>query len=219
MKISEKTERNKVHTIYLLKDSTRVPSVTTYLGILDKPAIVHWAWTCGVEGLDYRKVRDQSANIGTFVHAKILSELSGRPMAEDEFTEADKKVAKNCMRSWHRWKEGKTLEPILLEKPLVSETYRFGGTPDFYGKVDGKLFLLDFKTSGGIYPEYYYQLAAYWVLLEENGYEDPTIKILRIGKEANDDVEERELTNLEPAWKIFLACQQIYELRKKVKSG
>ena len=207
-------KENAIHTVYRLADGTRVPSVTTYLGILNKPAIVHWAWELGTQGLDYRKVRDQSGDIGTNVHSLILCCLKGEKIAEVAGAEAEP------MSKYFKWAKGKRIDPIIAELPLVSETYRFGGTPDFYGTVNGKLTLLDFKTSGAIYPENFYQLAAYQALLIDNGHPAPKeIAILRVGKDANEGFEYRQMGDLEPAWEIFLACQKIYELQKIARRG
>ena len=79
----------KIHTIYKKADGTRVPSVTTYLGVLAKPALIHWAWELGVQGLDYRKVRDQAGDVGTLVHYLILCQLQGQ---EPDLSEDRKSV-------------------------------------------------------------------------------------------------------------------------------
>ena len=71
------TSKTSVHTIYKLASGERVPSVTTYLAILAKPAIIHWAWEQGVVGNDYRKARDQAGEIGKLVHYLILCHLKG----------------------------------------------------------------------------------------------------------------------------------------------
>jgi len=49
------------HQPYRLADGSIVPSVTTILGILDKPRLPYWAWDLGRQGLDYREVRDAAA--------------------------------------------------------------------------------------------------------------------------------------------------------------
>lgn len=38
------TTPTKVHTKYISKDGEQVPGVTTILGILSKPALIHWSW-------------------------------------------------------------------------------------------------------------------------------------------------------------------------------
>ena len=53
------------------------------------------------------------------------------------------------MKSFYEWEKQHKLEPLILEIPLVSDIYGFGGTPDFIGKVDGNLEILDYKSGGG----------------------------------------------------------------------
>lgn len=207
----------KIHTLYKLADGTRVPSVTTYLGILAKPALIHWAWELGVQGLDYRKVRDQAGDVGTLVHYLILCKLKGEEPDLSTYTPQDAALAASPMSKFEEWLKEHELEPILMETPLVSETYRFGGTPDFYGKVDGHLTLLDFKTSKEIYQETFYQLAAYAWLLTEHGCFLEFRRVLRIGKSEDEGFEYRDMGDLENHWKLFLACQEIYELQKVIR--
>lgn len=210
----------KIHTIYKLADGSRVPSVTTYLGILAKPALIHWAWELGVQGLDYRKVRDQAGDVGTLVHYLILCKLKGEEPDLSTYTPQDVALAASPMNKFEEWlKEHKLQEPMLLETPLVSEEYKFGGTPDFFGLIDGQATLLDFKTAKEVYQEVFYQLAAYKYLLLEHGYARTTdlVRILRIGKSEDEGFDYRDAGNLENHWKVFLACQQVYELQKIIR--
>ena len=207
----------KIHTVYHKADGTRVPSVTTYLGVLGKPALIHWAWELGVQGLDYRKVRDQAGDTGTLVHYLILCQLKEEEPDLSYYTPQDLASAASPMNKFNEGLKGKILEPILLETPLVSETYGFGGTPDFYGRVDGVLTLLDFKTGKEVYQEAFYQVAAYKRLLEELGYGVECAKIIRIGKSEDEGFEERATGNLEAHWEVFLACKKIYELQKQIR--
>lgn len=208
----------KIHTIYQTADGTRVPGVTTYLGVLAKPALPHWAWELGVQGLDYRKVRDQAGDIGTLVHYLILCKLKGEEPDLSVYTPQDVALAASPMNKFEDWYKEHELEPVLLETPLVSEEYKFGGTPDFYGLVDGKATLLDFKTGKDIYQEAFYQLAAYKELLIENGHHPvESVKILRIGKSEDEGFEYRDAGTLVNHWLVFLACQEIYELQKIIR--
>ncbi len=204
----------KIHTIYKTKDGQRVSSVTTYLGVLAKPALIDWAWQLGVAGLDYKKVRDSAGDTGTLVHYLILCQLKGEEPDLSGYSPNDLTTTYNPMSKFNQWVDDKVLEPILLETPLVSEKYHFGGTPDFYGKVDDVLTLLDFKTSGAVYAENFYQLAAYKKLLEECGHQVDSCRIIRVGKSDTEGFEERMAGNLDSHWDIFCCCQRIYELQK-----
>lgn len=49
IQIEQEEDKNGQPRHYLI-DGERVPSVTTILRVLDKPALVHWAWMLGVQG-------------------------------------------------------------------------------------------------------------------------------------------------------------------------
>ena len=210
-----KTE--SIHTIYKTADGQRVPSVTTYLNILAKPALIHWSWELGTQGLDYRKVKDQAGDIGTLVHYLILCDLQGKEPDLSDCSPNERRLVESSLSKYQVWKNGQVIEPILMETPLVSETYKFGGTPDFYGKIDDKLTLLDFKTGKAIYSEAFYQVSAYKKLLEEYGYGVEQVKVLRIGKSDDEGFEERSVGNLDKHWELFLCCQKIYNLQKDIR--
>ena len=206
-----------IHTVYKTADGKRVPSVTTYLGILAKPALIGWAWNLGVQGIDYRKARDQAGDTGTLVHYLILHALKGEEPDLSAYSPQELATVVSPMEKFEKWKVEHELEPILMETPLVSEIYGFGGTPDFYGKDNGKFTLLDFKTSGDVYAENFHQLAAYKYLLEEHNYPVESARIIRVSKVIDEAFDDRAAGNLENHWEIFLACQKIYELQKLVR--
>lgn len=208
----------KAHTKYHLKSGEIVPSVTTVLSILSKPALIHWAWDCGMKGEDYRKVRDNAADIGTLAHYLIRCHLRGETPDTAEYSPANLSKAETCLLRYWDWEKGKNLKPLMIEQPLVSERYGYGGTIDCLAKVDGDLVLIDHKTGKAIYNEMFYQLAAYKHLLWEAApYSDLNrAMILRIGKEESEGFEVREAGNLETEWDIFQACLQIWKLQHQI---
>lgn len=209
--------RNTTHTVYKNADGIRVPSVTTFLGVLAKPALIDWAWNLGIQQIDYKKVKDTAADTGTLTHYLILCELKGIEPDLSEWAEEEVESTKHPMKCFHEWKEQHELEPILMEKPLVSEKHQFGGTPDFYGLVDGVKTLLDFKTSKAIYSEYSSQVAAYAVLLREHGHVVDDLEILRLPKDIDDEPEYEPVTDEDVWFTIFLDCQDIYVLRREMR--
>ena len=211
--------KTKIHTIYKLADGERVPSVTTILGILNKPALLQWAWQCGIDGLDYKEVRDNAADIGTLAHYMIMCHLREETPDVSEYSKADIDKAENCLLSYFEWEKGKKIEPIFTETPLISEQYQYGGTIDFFGKIDGQPTLLDFKTGKALYPEYFYQLSAYEQLLAEAGRLIEVTRILRIGRNEDEGFEERSIGKLDKQWELFLPCKKIYELQKEIRKG
>lgn len=210
--------RSKGHIIYKLQDGTRVPGTTTITSLLDRPQLVAWANRLGLEGIDSASYRDSMAGIGTLVHAMALSDLSGQPLAEDlqEYSPKEVGLAENAMIKFLDWRKAHDVKPVLLEAPLVSEKYRYGGTLDFYGEIDGKLSLADLKSGKAVYPEMVYQLAAYRQLLVEHGHPVENVRIVRIGRDESEGFEERIFGNLDAAWEVFAHLRAIYDLKKQL---
>jgi hypothetical protein len=57
----------------------------------------------------------------------------------------------------------------MNEQNYVSAELGYAGTIDRVMQVDGRLLLVDIKTSGSVWPAYWLQLAAYRRLLQEVG--------------------------------------------------
>lgn len=209
----------KAHIRYRNKKGDIVPGATTVLSVLNKPALVKWANNLGLQGIDSSKYRDKMAGIGTLAHYFILSHLKKEKPDTSEYSQEDIDKAENCLLSYYEWEKGHKIEPIVIEQPLVSEKYGFGGTPDNFCKFDGVPTLIDYKTGKAIWPEYFYQLSSYRQLLIEAGHTIDNVRILRIGREESEGFEERVVKNLDREWQIFLACLKIYNLKKEIKKG
>ena len=209
--------KNAVHQRYYTKDGELVAGSTTILSVMAKPNLIRWAWNCGIKGEDYTKVRDSAGSVGTITHLMITEELQNRVPDLKDFTQNNIDSATLCLNSFHEWRKSHTLEVIHVEKPLISEIYRYGGTPDFLGLVNGELELMDFKTSNGIWNDYYYQLASYRQLEIENGYNIETARILRFSKGDNVEFEDRLIKQFKYEFETFTHCLAIYNLLKTMK--
>jgi predicted RecB family nuclease len=88
-----------------------------------------------------------------------------------------------------------------MEKKLVSA--RFGGTVDFYGKVDGQYTILDFKTSKQAYSSMFLQLAGYCYMLEQQGLQVDQVAIINVNI---DKYKERFISreDLQPYIETFI---------------
>ena len=209
--------KSKAHIRYELPDGTKVPGVTTVLGILNKPALVIWANRLGLQGIDSSKYRDEMADIGTLAHQMIVDYFKGIKTDTSEYSESQIGLAENCLLSFWEWEKGHKIEVIITEAPLISQEYGYGGTIDCFCKLDGQPTLLDFKTGKAIYPEMFYQLAAYEQLLAEAGHLIEVTRILRIGRANDEGFEERSVGNLDKHFELFKHCLGIYRLQKEIK--
>lgn len=196
---------------YLLEDGTRVPGCTTICGQLDKPALLDWVARITKEGKDWREERDSAGDIGTLVHELIMQFISG----EEVTLAKQKRETKKCFNKFLGWWAKETKQDIvveLMEHPLVSECFKFGGAIDLYAQVNEKHDLIDFKTGKAIYETHILQVVAYKHLLEENGYPVDRIRIVRFGKD-NTETEEQIVIDFETGWQAFLHLLGIYYLR------
>ncbi len=64
---------------YRLKDGAKVPGVTSVISrFKESGGLIHWAWKCGVDGIDYRQARDKAAEAGLIAHDMIDAWIHGR---------------------------------------------------------------------------------------------------------------------------------------------
>jgi len=212
-------KKSRAHIIYKTSDGKRVPGVTTITGMLDKPGLVKWANNLGLQGIDSNEHVKNLARIGTCAHLMVACEWKGDKPDLSEFSEQEIDRAENSLISYWNWEKEHKIEPLMVEAPLVSEVFGFGGTLDCYALVDGIPTLLDLKTSKGIFPEHIMQIAALRNLLQENKMKVTNARILRIGRDETEGFEDHvvDLENLNPYWHIFFHLLEIYNLQKVIK--
>lgn len=221
---------SRAHIVYKMKDGTRVPGTTTITGLLNKPQLVSWANKLGLEGIDSSKYVDEAAAIGTLAHAMVQAHLQKEEIDYDQYSKLQIDLAENSLISFFEWKkrheievfrvenkvDGRYQEEIYVEKQMVSDKMKYGGTIDCYCLLDGVPTLLDFKTGKAVYDEYFVQLAAYAELLRENGLPVRECRILRIGRDETEGFEERTVKDTEKYFEIFKNLLNVYYLKKEL---
>jgi len=216
---------------YFAADGTPLAGTTTVINRWkESGGLLFWAHGIGYQqGLNrersqlYAK-RDEAADIGTHTHALIEADIKNMPppAVPSNLSKEDAARAANAFEQFKAWEKQNGLFVVAWERPLVSERYRFGGTPDALAELDGLIYLLDWKTSSGVYPDNLLQLAAYGMLLEENR---PDMKlasrvhVLRFSKDWKD-FEHRSFDGLEVERRQFLRLLEAYKddsiIRKRI---
>ena len=143
------THKFKYHTLtrvesngvrfYETPSGTLVPSVTTILSSTKDPShIVAWQQRVGVEAAE--KIRNESARIGTGMHANLENAIFSRPLQGNYL---EKTLANNIIKNGF----AKLSEVWAVEAPLYSENL-YAGTTDLVAvHMNGEPTIVDFKNS------------------------------------------------------------------------
>ena len=194
---------------YNSPDGTLVPSVTNVIGIMDKPALPRWAAKMVAEramtmkhalanmsdnevvdvlkGAPWSKSQ-RAADRGTDIHAYLEARLNG---LKPERLSDDAEPFKDAADDWFD-RVGGLFDNVQTEVTLFHPLY--AGTTDLVGQVDGRWFIVDFKTSKAIYDEAALQLSALsgcytmadgssvpWRNADGNLLQQPELVVVRIG--------------------------------------
>lgn len=191
---------SKDHTTYYGKDGI-VPSSTTVLKILNKESLIHWANMLGWKRKRVKDELESTSLIGTAAH-NVVEQIIRHPekdllnmMYEDDILKNqlnldERDLAINAIYSFNKWwkHNSNKIDIIDIEKQMSCDTY--GGTLDFVCKYNGKLVIIDFKTSKDFYFTQFLQLASYANLYKINEYEEvEDVAILRLDKKYGEEAE------------------------------
>lgn len=166
----ELTEMNAVTTEkgrrYRTPEGVDLPSITTVLSILSRDSIMKWRRRVGAE--EANRISHRASTRGTAVHAIIEKYINNEENFKDGYTP-------DIIGSFL------DLKPILdsrigrvyaQEAPLYSTHLGVAGLVDCVADFDGKLSIIDFKTS--MKPKkkdwvtnYFMQESAYAIMWEE----------------------------------------------------
>lgn len=206
--------------IYYVEDQP-VNGITDALKVINKPFLIPWALKMGgeyieenlvagqkldelevkrlIEGMKkaYRQKSADAADIGTLGHDWIEKYYRGENPKEPV-----NEQLRNITQAFLRFAEGHKIVPIHSEKLLYSVQNRFAGRVDMICLFDGRLAILDWKTSNAIYPEYFLQMGGYDIAYSEE----------QLFLQPNDKLEELKDVELH----IIVQCSKTGEMNVAV---
>ena len=170
-------------------------------------------------GKQHQIKKEEAADLGTQVHDWVdrYTNASKKEKAEMVKTEnlknLDERVV-NGISAFLRWIKKQKVEFLENEKLVYSNKYDYVGLLDAKAKINGKLALVDYKTSKGVYSTYRYQTAAYLKAdEEESGVKYDERWILKFGKD-DGEFEAYKLESLEEDFETFIACLVVKKREK-----
>ena len=174
---------------YIIKEIQETPmvSVTSVIGdVISKPALVNWGKNLGISaGVDTLK-----DYVGTYITENILAEFEddaksklaklstsaadygtkAHSLIEAIINDEDPEIPLEynpVIEAFRIWQESNNIDLILSEMCVYSVSLQVAGTLDALGAKDGKIILIDWKTSNGFYEDMALQCGGYVCCLEE----------------------------------------------------
>lgn len=146
---------------YIDDDGKYYPSVTTILESYPKPyALLQWMKEVGSKS---DEIRDAAGKRGSAVHQ--LTEAYDNDEQCDLLSEGGQ--PQYSMEEWSMFERyvdfTQRFSPkhLIIEQQVICQALGFAGTIDRITEIEGKRYILDIKTSNGIYNSYWLQMAAY----------------------------------------------------------
>lgn len=223
----------------------RLTGVTTITGVIDKPNLIPWAskMACNhmreylKEGEKYtmeelmpiideaqekhNTTKNKAATTGSMIHdwaekfakAKANKEKIEIPKTEDE-------QYLNGIMAFLDWYNDNKVSITEAERVVYSKKHGFVGTLDAVAEIDGKKYLIDYKTSSGVYDEMKFQVSAYYkAYIEETGEALAGAFIVRFGKDDGEfEAHAINKGDLVKNYKTFKACQVVKKRLNELKA-
>ena len=156
------------------------PSATTILNAYPTSEhLVKWIADNGFH--ESRAMRDEAGRRGTRIHSAIELLLGGGEIVKEGYT----------IEEWHkldtfvRWHAEFKPEVLGLEIPIFSKKGKYAGRLDCIARINGELYVLDWKSSANIHKSFPLQFAAYAKAVEENSdLKIDNVAVIRLGADS-----------------------------------
>jgi CRISPR/Cas system-associated exonuclease Cas4 (RecB family) len=209
-------------------------SVTGATGVVDKSGAL-MGWTAKTMGLylleeakkgndkitedlvnqakkEYRRLKQEAADLGTEIHSWVSEWIKGKKPSMPE----NEKVV-NGITAFLKFQKEHQIKWLETERIIYSKKHAYAGILDAIGEMEGKLTLVDFKSSNAIYDEMRFQVAGYQIAYEEEMKKDIEKRvIIRFGKE-DGQFEVFDLGKDGKDKQVFLACLKIKKRLDELK--
>ena len=135
-------------------EGVKVPSVTRVVDGCFPKDLTHWALSIGQE--EYDKVISEALEIGNDTHQWIEDYINyGHACIEPE------DYISKSVNAFLDWTTEYNPEWVDAERKVYCDKYKYAGTVDAVAKINGRIVVIDFKTSKKIYKPYHLQVTAY----------------------------------------------------------
>ena len=154
--------------VYKRAENLYYPSVTTILQYMPKNKFFeNWIKDVGHNAdLIMRKAGKEGTQVHEAAELLVIGEEVGwmDDYGNAKYNEKVWEMINKFVDFWTTYKP----ELISTEEFVFSDEYRYAGTADLVCKINGEVWLIDFKTSNSLHKSYDLQLASYAKALKES---------------------------------------------------
>lgn len=167
----------------------------------------------------HRNRTQHAADIGSFVHAWVEAHIKYQLGIGPKPKKPSNDQVISGVKAYLAWEKANKVEYVYSERKIYSLAHHYAGTVDIVARVNGKLSVVDIKTSNYMNVEFWLQTAGYVQALEEEFSEKFAERyVIRLDKEspvAEPHVASAEGRKQETDIETFLGLRTAYRNMKE----
>jgi hypothetical protein len=141
-------------------DGLWYPRVTAIVGMKAKPGL--YKFYAEQESFEAGEaIKNKSAEEGTLVHETVEAILQGEQPVIPE-------TIRPLVEAVYKFLASNQVRPLKVEERLISKNHHYSGTLDVLAEINGKVGVLDIKTSYSIFRDFGIQTSAYAEAIQES---------------------------------------------------
>lgn len=188
-----------------------MPSTTWISSYVPSKELAIWMAKKGWDEAEL--IKQEAGSKGSRVHKAIeVLSLGGEVKHNDSFTDGDGDYRElsveeyEAVISFKQWVDEVKPKFIKSEQVVFNDEYNYAGTLDAIIELEGKTYILDYKTSANIYLSHEVQISSY---LHSNGMKADGIAILQVGYKRNKN-KKYKFTELKDKFDLFLSAYSFW---------
>lgn len=215
--------KSQENPVTKLPEFKYVPSVTWIAGHYPK-GIQYYKWLAEHGWDESQALMREAGERGDKIHQAISAVLRGEEVRIDSKflnktnEQLEELTLEECdaILSFVNWRNENSPESIAWDVTVFSDKYDYAGSIDYICRIDGKTWIIDFKSSQNIWPSFEIQVSAYKKPIENAEFNIPglddvaniNLGILQVGYRRNKNLYK--FTPVKDKFPLFLAARQIW---------
>lgn len=187
---------------------------STWISSYYPKGIAFYKWLANTGWDEAEALKKAGGNRGSKVHRAVEALLNGLPLEMTDYLpnpetgQPEELTVEEweCVMSFVDWYNEVKPEIIDLEQVVENKKYNYAGTQDLKCKINGEVWIVDFKTSAHVWPEMELQLSSY-------KHADKNKDVVKMGiLQLNYKLNKRKFkfTEVPDKFHLFIAARQIW---------